>query len=385
MKRKAVLGKVAPESYKDFLDAVEASAQLLEKLGNQELEGLTQDAEPRWHGYKLMNGLGLHYGAALARAYTEHIQPDDPDLPDTIAKVIEHLALAYNEVEGRRSLRDETMVRQAVQELPHLVPAWLDVDVVIAAAQASYEGRGVYLNDFYYSITQALSDFERAFRVFLLNEKRPESMVFRREAAGGEFIPKALLDLDEGEEREFLKNVIRESNKKISERGFYGVRQEPLPPTGDFTILYWSNGAEAWMVDNHTEGAMIVRGRGTRSIQLDANMVLVPFHQVFVQKVVAGLNDLPLYVYSVEAKERGDYPEPTAHNALKAVRSIVEAQNPDLDYEEHALLAAERFDLLVRARRHEYGAGALVHAWFQLQPVNLLPFLQVIERWMKRR
>jgi hypothetical protein len=370
MKRSAVLGKVAPESYKDFLDAVEAAAQLLEKLGRQELEGLTPETEIPWQAYKLMNGLGFNYGAALARAYTEHIR-EDLDVPGAISRAITDLAMTYNDIEG-----------QAAAELPQLVPNWLDMDKVLAAAQASYEGKGVYLNDFYYSILQAFSDFERAFRLFLLNDKRPENMIFRREGIGGEFIPAALLDLNEDEEKALLKTVIRETNKKIAERGFYGMHQEVLPPKGDFTILYWSNGAEAWFVDNRTENVMIARDKGRTSVPLDANGVIVPFHQIFLEKVVAGLDDLPLYVYSTEGKERGDYPEPTNKNVQKAVRSIVQAQNPDLDYEEQALLAAEMFGHLAKAKRYDKVSIAIVRAWLELQPVNLFPFIRLIQQWM---
>lgn len=381
MKSKAVLGKVEPESYKDFLDAVEAAAQLLEKLGNQELEGLKPDVELNWQAYKLMNGLGFHYGAGLARALTEHIR-QDLNIPGAISRAIDDLAVTYNEIEGRRGLRDETMIRQAAQEFPQLVPDWLDLDKVLAAAQASYEGKGVYLNDFYYSILQAFSDFERAFRLFLLNDKRPENMIFRREGIGGEFIPAALLNLDEAEEKALLKTVIRETNKKISERGFYGHHEEPLP-AGDFTVLYWSNGAEAWFVDNRTENVMIARDKGRKSISLDANVVIVPFHQIFLEKVTAGLDDLPLYVYSVEAKERGDYPEPTNKNVQKAVRSIIQAQNPNMDPEEQALLTAEMFGHLVKARRYDKVSIAVVRAWLMLQPVNLLPFVRLIQKWMR--
>jgi hypothetical protein len=128
---------------------------------------------------------------------------------------------------------------------------------------------------------------------------------------------------------------------------------------------------------------MISRDNGQGSIVLDANQILVPFHQTLVQKVVAGLDDIPLYVYSTEAKERGEYPEPTDRNVMNAVRSIIEAQNPDLDHEEQSLLTAEMFDHLVKARRYDKASYAIVMAWLTLQPVNLVPFIQLIQRWMR--
>lgn len=382
--KKPSLGRVAPESYNDFLDSIEASAKQLEKLGLQELDGLNPDTEPHYQAYKLMNGLGFQYGASLVRAYTEHVR-DNMDVPGAINDVVHDLRTTYNDIEGRRGIRDESLVRQAAAELPSLVPDWMDLNQVIADAQASYEGKGVYLNDFYYSILQAFSDFERAFRLFLLNEKRPENMIFRREGAGGEFVPAGLLELDEEEEKKLLKTVILETNKKISERGFYGLHQEQLPPQGDFSILYWSNGAEQWFVDNRTESAMVARDKGRRTLNLDANTIIVPFHQMLSEKVLGGLDDLPLYVYSTEAKERGDYPEPTTYNVRKAIRSIVEAQNPGLDHEEYALLSSQLFEAFSKARQRDPAAVAVAKAILESQPVNLMPFVQLIKQWLGRR
>jgi hypothetical protein len=381
--KKLALGKVSRESYGEYLTALDLAAKELEKLGLQEFQYFTPDIDRNSQAYKFMNGLGFLYGAALTRAYTSGMSAGDLTLPKDIRAAIDNLSMMYHDVDIRREMKDDTVVRMAAEELPHLVPSWLDLDQVIADAKASYSGTGVYLNDFYWSVLQSISDIARALNFFLLADKRPEDMVFRRQGVGGEFIPRALLDLTEEEERELLKTVVKEANKKISERTWYGTRQERLPKTGDFTILYWSNGPSIWFVDNRTESAMIARDNGQDSIRLDANMVLVPFHQALVQKVVAGLDDIPLYVYSTEAKERGDYPAPTDKNVQKAVRSIIQAQNPDLDYEEHALLAAEMFEHLVKARRYDRASTAIVQAWLQLQPVNLLPFTQLIERWMR--
>lgn len=383
MDRKLALGKVDPESYKDFMSALEAAFKQMEQIGLQELHGLKPDIEPVWISYKAMNGLGWIYGSALARAYTSELSPDDPELPRKINEVIDHLGMIYNDVEAKRVMLDDVVIRMAAEELPDYVPDWLNLDQVIAHAHASYQGKSVYFNDFYYTVMQVLNDITRALKYFLIADKRRENIVFRQEGAGGEYIPRALMDLSEYEERTLLKSIIRESNKKISERSWYCVRQEPLPPTGDFTILYWSNGPSVWFVDNRTDSAMIARDNGRGSIRLDANMVLVPFHQALVQKVVVALDDLPLYTYSVEAKERGDYPEPTTKNVQKALRSIVEAQNPGQDQEEYALMAAELFDLFVRARRYDRAAIAQARVILESQPVNLYPFVQLIEQWMR--
>ena len=384
VKRSIALGKVAPEAYRDFLAALEAAAKELEKLGLQEFEGLKPDVEPHWKAYKFMNGMGFLYGAALTRAYTSDLSPEDLSLSENIHAAIDNLNMIYRDVDTKREMKDDAVIRMAAEELPHLVPDWMDLDQVIADAKSSYSGVGVYFNDFYWSVLQTISSIAKGLDFFLLAEKRPELMTFRKEGAGGEFIPIALLDLSEEEEKTLLKTVIREANKKIAERTWYGVRQEPLPRTGDFAILYWSNGPSVWFMDNRAQSAMISRDNGQSSIRLDANQVLVPFHQALVQKVVAGLDDIPLYVYSTEAKERGEYPEATDKNVLKAVRSIVEAQNPDLDYEEHALMAAQLFDIFVRARRYDPAAITEARMILLAQPVNLLPFVRLIEQWMRR-
>lgn len=383
MTRKAVLGKVASESYRDYLAALEAAARELEKLGLQEFQYFTPDIDNNSKAYKFMNGLGFLYGAALTRAYTRDLSAEDLALPKNIRTAIDNLSMMYHDVDARREMKDDAVIRMAAEDLPDRIPPWLDLDQVIADARASYSGTGVYINDFYWSVLQAISDIARALNFFLLADKRSELMMFRKEGAGGEFIPRALLDLSEEEEKALLKTIIKEANKRIAERTWYGTRQEPLPRTGDFTIIYWSNGPSVWFLDNRTESAMLARDNGRDSIRLDANMVLIPFHQALVQKVLSGLDDIPLYVYSTEAKERGEYPEPTNKNVQKAVRSIIQAQNPDLDYEEHALLTAEMFGHLVKARRYDRASMAIIAAWLQLQPVNLMPFVQLIERWMK--
>jgi len=383
MSKRAVLGKVATEAYQEYLDYLEANAKDLEKLGQQEFRNFTPDMEDHYKAYKFMNGLGFVYGAAITRAYTSDLSAQDLAFPKSIQTAIDNLSMMYQDVDSRREMKDDVVIRMAAQELPQYVPEWLNLDEVIAEAKASYGGKGVYLNDFYWSVLQTISAIARGLNFFLLADKRSELMVFQREGPlGGEFIPRALLDLSEEEEKTLLKTVVKEANKKIAERTWYGTRQEPLPKTGDFAILYWSNGPAVWFADNRTESAMIARDHGQTSIRLDANQILVPFHQALVQKVVSGLDDIPLYVYSTEAKERGEYPEPTNKNVQKAVRSIIQAQNPELDYEEHAILAAEMFDHLVKARRGDRASFAIIAAWLQLQPVNLLPFTQLIQRWM---
>jgi uncharacterized protein YggL (DUF469 family) len=380
--KKLALGKVSRESYQDYLDAMDAAAKELEKLGLQEFQYFTPDTDRSSRAYKFMNGMGFLYGAALTRAYTNDLSAEDLALPENIRTAISNLSMLYQDVDARREMKDDSVIRRAAEDLPHLVPEWLNLDEVVADAKASYSGTGVYINDFYWSVLQSISDIAKALNLFLLADKRPEHMAFRRERAGGEFIPTALLDLSEEEEKTLLKRVIKESNKKIAERTSYGLRQERLPKTGDFTILYWSNGPSIWFVDNRTQSVMFARDNGLDSVRLDANQILVPFHQALVQKVISGLDDIPLYVYSTEAKERGEYPEPTDKNVQRAVRSIIEAQNPDLDYEEQAVLAAEMFGHLVKGRRHDRASQAIVAAWLELQPVNILPYIELIKRWI---
>lgn len=378
--KRAVLGKVAKESYQDFMSAIVKATHEIEQFGTQELESL-KPSEPRWEAYKVLNILGYYYAGGLIRAALADLDPREENFPSQIPEAIQMLDTLYNEAESKLELRDEGVIRQAAQEMPGLLPPWVDLDRVLADGQASYEGKGVYIRDFYHNIQLGIGQVWRALRRFLVEDKRPELMAFRQEGAGGEYIPAAILSLDENEERTLLKTVIQEANRKIARLRSYGLYSEPIPAK-DFTIIRWLNGPSIWQVDNVTDAAVLARSRGVQSLSLDANMALIPFHPVLVEKVVETFDDLPLYSYSVEAKERGEYPEATDRNVVAALRGLLEQGNPGLDREEISLKTAEEFGIMKAARDGDPVAREHVVKLLTGVPIAL-PYMRLFKRWLR--
>jgi len=377
MSKRTLLGKVTPESYSDFLGALEAATKELEEIARREYT-LKPEDEPQWRAYKLMNGLGAAYGGALVRAYTSGITAS-PDLPQRLGEVKDELWAIYNDLEARRSLRDETVIRQAAQEMPEHVPAWIDLDATIAAAHASYSGKGVYFNDFYYSVMMGPGDIARAIALFLAKDRRAERYAFSRSGAGGGYVPVGLTGLTEEEERELLRRVVKEANRQIAQRSYYGLRPQALPSSGDFTIIRWSNGPARWFLDSLTKSAELVRDRGTMSIPLDANVVLVPFHETLVEKVLDVLDDHPLYDFSLEAG-RGDNVQATDQAVRRVIRSMLDQTHPEEDAEERALYTMDWFEIFKKAKAGDQEAKDQVDS-FPMNPT----FGRLVRRWMKSR
>lgn len=383
MKRLA-LGKVAKESYQDFNAYINAAIEELQKMGAQEREGLKPENELPYQSYKALNALGFYYSAALVRSMISDLDPSSENFPEQLSSVARDLDWLYHETTSRYELRDESVIRQAAHELPDVLPSWMNLDEILAAGQASYGGKGVYIRDFYNNVLTMIGEVWRAFRRFAIENGRPELVSFRREGTGGDYIPTALLQLDEEEEQKLLKTVIQEANRRISRLTFYGPREEPIP-SGDFTIIRWSNGPERWFWDNLTEYAVFTRSRGVKSIKLDANQALVPFHPSLVNKVIEALDDIPLYVYSLEAKERGDYPEPTDRNVRMALRSIIEPTVPDIDPEDLTLLALEKWNLLQKAKAGDRAAQVEFATFIADHLQVARPYMRLIEEWTQRR
>lgn len=80
-------------------------------------------------------------------------------------------------------------------------------------------------------------------------------------------------------------------NGMITGRTQYGLREDKSRGT----LMFWSNGAEAWIVDP----------RPPQSAILDANELVVPFPRRQVSLIAGFLDPLPLFRYSLEARERG--------------------------------------------------------------------------------
>lgn len=380
-RRSTVLGKVVPESYWDFIAAVQEMLSELEGMGFQELNAVREENEPAYITYSFLNGLGYLYGARVTKNLLSDLDPRSPDFQARISAAVEDIGGFYNEARDRLSLREESTIRQAAEELQDLVPGWLDLDSVLKTAQESYGGKGVYLRDFYHNLMIAFGRTYRALRRFLLEDERPEMMIFQKEEGGGEFIPEQLVGIGEEEERKLLKEVIKEANRRIRLLGFYGTRLEPIP-RGDFTVIQWLNGPAAWRWDNLTDTAILLRRKGTRELVLDANVAIVPFHSRLVTKVLDVLENHPLYVYSSEAKERGEYPVPTDANVKRAIRSIIEQQQPDLDPEELSVEVLLMFDLFKAAKSGDPGARQVIERLLALTGI-WLPYARLIEEWLE--
>lgn len=372
----AFLGKVLPESYPDFLAMIQDAIKDLEHYHLREFRGLNPDYEPHYKAYQFMNGLGGIYGAALARAYTQDLQAT-AQLPSDIPSVIEGIWSIYNDLEGRRSMKDDSVVRQAALELPEYIPDWLDLDETIIEALASYEGKGVYFNDFYYSAMQFLSMVAQGLAMFQAQDRRKERVVFEKEGPGGEYIPEGLSKLTEDEERKLLQLVIEDANRRIAQRTYYGPRQEDLPRSGDFSFIRWSNGPARWFLDGLTRSAALARERGVKAVTIDADVVMVPFHSVLVEKVLDVLDDHPLYDFSVEAGSGENLPA-TDRVLRRIIRSMLDQTHPEEDPEERALFTMDWFDIFQRAKAGD--EAAKVQA--SLFPMNQA-YSRLIERWFK--
>lgn len=94
--------------------------------------------------------------------------------------------------------------------------------------------------------------------------------------------------------------VIEDLNNKVAKLSSYGVRTEVVEAPSH--VLMWSNGSKCWFV-SYAGGV-----KQTGSIaRLDANEFLAPYRSVVLDRVIPGLDYLPLYKVSFEAKTRGEY------------------------------------------------------------------------------
>ncbi len=372
----AFLGKVLPESYPDFLAALQDAIKDLEQMHLREMQDFRPDYEPHYRAYKFMNGVGGAYGAALARAFTQDLEATS-QLPSDIPGVIDSLWSIYNDLEARRSLKDDSVIRQAAAEMPEYVPAWLDLDDTIREALASYQGKGVYFNDFYYSAMQFLSMAAQGLAIFQAQDRRKERLVFEKEGPGGEYVPEGLTTLTEDEERKLLQLVIEDANRRIAQRSFYGPRQEDLPRSGDFTFIRWSNGPARWFLDGLTRSATLARERGVKAVTIDADVVLVPFHSILVEKVLDVLDDHPLYDFSLEAG-RGENIPATDRSLRRAIRSTLDQTHPEEDPEERALFTMDWFEIFSRAKAGDEAAKVQV----SLFPMHQA-YANLVKRWFE--
>ena len=115
-----------------------------------------------------------------------------------------------------------------------------------------------------------------------------------------DFFVSKLLDVAE---KQYKKNIelIEELNSIIKTRNTYGARTEYIKKVPS-CLMVWSNSAEMWRAADWTIDK-------PRKMELDANMVVIPYLCDVVRKVQCFLAPLPLYAYSFEFKKRYVSPE----------------------------------------------------------------------------
>lgn len=99
------------------------------------------------------------------------------------------------------------------------------------------------------------------------------------------------------------KNIelINEINAEIDKLRSYGLRTELVEKIPS-CLLIWYNAYEQWSAANWNYTKK-------QEVELDANMLIVPYPREVVRKVQCFLKPLPLFVYSLEYKKRYIPPE----------------------------------------------------------------------------
>jgi len=89
------------------------------------------------------------------------------------------------------------------------------------------------------------------------------------------------------------RTALEKANNTIKKMTHYGLREETAPSNG--VLLSWSNGARKWIMGQ----SRIQKGE---SLSLDANELFLPANKETADRILACLQDLPLYKNSFEAK-----------------------------------------------------------------------------------
>jgi hypothetical protein len=95
-------------------------------------------------------------------------------------------------------------------------------------------------------------------------------------------------------DREKYKSIIEDLNQRIAKRQYYGMRI--VTALKDSVVMHWSNGSATWL----TFGT-VNEGEQER---LDANQILAPYSYEILREVIPYLDQLPLYAYSFEGKQK---------------------------------------------------------------------------------
>lgn len=361
--------------------------QLLEKTLKPHTHGLSywedyvkgRDETTRAFGY--LNGLGYVYGYSLAEAFlSEFLSAKNSEEAQKAAETASiDLRAWLNDVAERAPTLDVHLIREAIKAVGDQMPAGDDPERMIAVG-LEHE-KGLYIRDFSWSVAGALQSAQRAIDLFRAWNQPAYAIDY--DAYKMEYIPEFLLDPS----REEIKRSLKVANTEINKRTYYGHHTETLPSHPIFSIIGWSNGSETWMIMwgylNPAVEKVMLHGGGT--ISLDANYALVEIHPYILSRILDELDPLPLAEFSFESKMRGRYPHADERTVKRILRAIVDAESPNEDPEERALMAMDFWTLLQKAKIGALGAQAALGVVLTNLKNPIKPYLKIITDWLDAR
>jgi|FLYN01.1.fsa_nt_gi hypothetical protein len=391
--RRPSLGRVDESSARRWLSELRRQQDWFEERASD----LWRQAhlEENWV-FPAANALGWAYGALLARTLTADfegaLQRGGVDgLADAARRALGDLSSFYYDTERFRQLRSTEVISKAFLDLKEKIPEWVNPHVLIQEALRSWSGQGVYFNDFHYSVMEVLAKTSEEIQLFLAHHGSPRDAALiptgdpeRRFQWGPPWIAK-LHELPEEEERFILETVTKDINETIAKRTYYGPRSERIPDDPFPTALFWSNAAETWMVDwEKTERIQRLKGQGIQEVTLDANEIIVPHPPHLIEKITDALDPLPLYAFSVEAKEREGYPKPTDAAIRKMLRAVIRQLHPRVDEEELRILAIQWFETLSKAKRFRTPEDMVEASKLREAILSVAPgFIRLLDEWFE--
>jgi hypothetical protein len=378
MKRRPSLGRMDEGSLKKVQSHIVNHLLKLDRHGLSYLEDYTSNkSNPEMQAYGYLNALGNQYGYAMAEAFLEGFLS---------ARTSEEAAQAAREaskdmdpwildaMERAPSLSTD-VIRQAIAEVGDRLPKGAPPEEMIK--EALKDPKGIYIKDFYYSLAGALQLAKHAVENFLAWHLAKYPVEYDEEAR--EYVP----ELFSEPTRQDYKRAVKSANEEIRKRTYYGLREENLPNHPNFTILGWSNGAEEWhimygLIEPAVRQVMLYGGG---PIRLDANYILVEAHPKVMQAVLPELEPLPLHEYSLEAKIKGKYPYADDRTVRKVLRVIVDAEYPEVDQEERALMAIDLWEAFVEAKQGSKIGQEIVEQFLLNLKNPSMPYFNILDQW----
>lgn len=372
------LGQLTDLGLKNLQEQLVNQVLKPDKHGLSYIDDYVRGTTPIQKSFGYLNGLGYTYGYALAEAFLNDFLHAETSQDAEKAAVIasEDINIWVNDVIAQVPTMGFDLIRTAREVVGDRMPAGEDPEKMMRIGR-EHEA-GLYIRDFYWSVVTSLQISLGVLQDFLSWNKVTYPVTY--DPGQREYIPELFLEPS----RDELKRAIKASNQEIAKRTYYGRRSEELPKHPNFTILGWSNGSQKWNIMwGYIQGAIrkVMLGNGG-SIELDANYVLVPAHPSVIKLVVDELDPLPLYEYSTEAKERGDYPKAYAPAVRKVIRAIIDAEAPDEESEERAIMAMDLWELVEKARNGQHGAQQALGIVLGNLKNTPMPYLQVLTEWL---